>query len=112
MPLPIRSYVADIVRKAALANGITVSVTGSTCPADDAGLDSPQLLHATGQIARRLGVEIPVEENVFYDGRRPRTVDEIVAHVSTFAPVSSADPTPADGLAAPLPPSHAVSPHV
>ena len=92
---PIFDCVAEVVREAALANGSADPVTGSTCPGTDvAGLDSPQLLHSTGEIAHRLGIEIPVEENVFYDGRRARTVDEIAAHVATFAPADAPSPLP------------------
>ena len=61
-----------------------VPINGSTCPPNDLeGFDSKIWPVATGILATELGVDIPVDKNIFIarDGKRRLTVDEVVAVV-------------------------------
>lgn len=86
----IHACLVAVIEEAALANSTSVTVIGTTCPATDiAGIDSAQLLGATGELAHRLGIEIPFVENVFVctEGKRKRgrTVGEIVVRIEELA---------------------------
>ena len=57
-------------------------IGGSTCPVKDLeGFDSPIWLDATGMISTKLGINIPLNHNIFVSHGKPLTIDESVAKI-------------------------------
>jgi len=90
----IRTRLIDVLRLIQEESGYpAIEITETTCPVVDlVGFDSKMWPVSMGMLSDELGIEIPVDVNIYLtpDGKRKLTVAEIAARVLTFAPKGGA----------------------
>ena len=84
-PGDIKHKLIDVIQNIQSISGHgSIPLNGSICPTNDLeGFDSLIWPVATGMLAGSLGVDIPLDKNIFLakDGKRHLTIDEIVTVV-------------------------------